>query len=90
MQTYKLSTTVQDNHGYTYTTSLCKRDGADEWVLRVDSTPGQWYMSTLQGTRPFSSGYRVGDRMCIDWGQNWFVTGFAAALTEAEVFLAAR
>ncbi len=89
MQTHKLNTTVQDNHGYTYTTSLYKRDGADEWVLRVDNTPGHWYMSTLQGTCPYSSGRRVGDSMSIDWGQQWSVTGFAAALAEAESFLAA-
>jgi hypothetical protein len=87
MQTYKLDTIVKDNYGHDYTTSLVKRDSAGEWVLRIDNTPGQWCVCTLQGTDPWSNG-RVGDSISIDFGANWYATGISNALLEAEAFLA--
>lgn len=47
-------------------------------------TPGSWYLSSLLGLDGFASSRGpIGDRIAIDYGQGWFVTGMVAALREA-------
>ena len=65
-------------------------DGA--WVLRIirdfennddwSGTPGSWFLDTLLGYDNFGS--RSEDRVYIDYGNDWFVTGMAPVLKEAE------
>lgn len=48
-----------------------------EWVLRITSTPGSWYVSTLLVVRePYTP-------LAIDYGQGWYCTNFDAVFDSA-------
>ena len=65
-------------------------DGA--WVLKIirdfdnnndwSGTPGSWFLDTLLGFDGF--GTRSEDKVYIDFGMNWYVTGMFKVLKEAE------
>lgn len=77
----KLRTRAKDNHGHQYDVWLEFHPSEVmgwKWVLRIDGTPGHWYMSTL-----LEGGYPRGNLASIDYGQNWNVTNFGEVLEEA-------
>lgn len=49
-------------------------------VLVIEDTPGRWYVVTLLGLDGY--GVRVGDRLAIDYGQDWYVENMGAILGE--------
>lgn len=77
----KLRTEALDNHGYRYAVWLIF-DHNDtmgwKWILRIDNTPGSWYMSTL-----IKGGFPRGERIAVDAGQNWVILNFGEILAEA-------
>jgi predicted RNA-binding Zn-ribbon protein involved in translation (DUF1610 family) len=80
-----LRTTVWDNHGNVFKAWL--EDGHDGPVLtlqeKTGSTAGKWswYVASLMG---LDSGRRIGDRLDLDSGQNWYVTGMKKLMNEIE------
>lgn len=78
----KLKTKARDNHGYSYDVWLVF-DHSDvmgwKWLLRIEGTPGHWYMSTLLEY----GGYPRGKFISIDAGQGWNVINFDEVMAEA-------
>lgn len=79
-KTKQLRTTVLDNHGNAFNVFL--EDKPDGVVLYVEEKSGKtygrwsWYLSTLlEG--------RVEDKLALDFGQGWYVTGMKDVLDEA-------
>jgi len=70
--------THEDGAYYIKIEMQCK-DG--EWHV----TPGQWYLSTLVGADKWGGhpGKWVDDKIFIDFGQGWFITGMHDVLEEA-------
>jgi hypothetical protein len=62
---------AKDNYGHTYPVSL--RMEPLGWVLRIEGTPGSWYMDDLKGSR----------EIAIDLGQNWICTNLDEIMAEA-------
>lgn len=86
MKTKTLTTKATDNHGYSYTVILTETARPDftklDWVLKITTTPGSWYMTTLE-ERP-----TAGSIISIDFGAKWDCTNFDAILAEAQAILA--
>lgn len=86
MKTLTLTTKATDNHGYSYEVVLTETDHPGftktDWVLKIQSTPGQWYLTTLE-ERP-----NRGPVISIDHGARWACTNFDAILAEAQALLA--
>ena len=66
MTTTKLTTTARDNHGNSY--SVLLEDGPLGVIIKIDGTPGQWYLS---------GDMRALEVISIDHGQNWDCVNFA-------------
>lgn len=49
----------------------------NKWVLKIQDTPGHWYMSDLV------CGSNSG-MIYLDYGQGWYVTNFGDVLREAK------
>lgn len=78
-----LITKAVDNHGFVYPVILTEcpnKDRKHDFVLRIEGAGGSWYMTSLE-ERP------RGDRIAIDFGQNWYCTNFGAIMTEARRLL---
>lgn len=85
MKTKTLTTKARDNYGHTYAVILVEKDnqfgqGKKDWVLKIDGTPGQWYITTLE-----EGGFR--NRIAIDLGQRWYCINLDAVMVEALVLL---
>lgn len=88
MRTFTLTTKAHTSGGYEYPVTLvesenqyrgCKGDHyprKNDFTLRIQGTPGQWYMTTLEQNP-------LRDRIAIDFGQNWYCTNFGAVMAEA-------
>ena len=75
----KLKTEALDNHGYRYAVWLLFDHSEPmgwKWILRIDGTPGSWYMSTI-----LEGGIR--DKISIDYGQRWDCINFREIMQEA-------
>lgn len=86
MSTRTLTTKATDNHGYSYDVVLTETEHPrfvkKDWVLHIKSTPGQWYMTTLEENP------NRGSIISIDFGQNWNCTNFDVLMVEAQALLA--
>ena len=87
MTTQKLQTKATDNHGYEYDVEIQQRPSASARfdmapVLKIKSTPGGWYMETLENC--------TDEQIAIDFGQSWYCTNIQALLEEARLNLNAR
>ena len=79
MKVQQLKSTVQDNYGNTYNIFLDKT--TDKPVIRVKGqvithNGGSWYLETLLENKS--------NRLYIDYGQEWFVSGMKAVYNEIE------
>lgn len=78
---HTLKTKALDNHGHRYAVRLVF-DHSDimgwKWLLRIENTPGHWYMSTL-----LEHGYPRQSGIAIDAGQNWNIINFDEVVAEA-------
>lgn len=74
--TKTLKVRAQDNHGYEYPVSL-EMDKYHKWVLRIEDTPGHWYMSTLLEDGRFP------ETISVDLGQKWDIINFGDVMREA-------
>ena len=84
---------AKDNHGFQYTVTLTECEiqfkgcaGEDyprkhDFTLRIENTPGQWYMTTLE-EKP-----NRGPVISIDMGQRWDCINFDVIMTEAKGLL---
>lgn len=48
------------------------------YILRIDGTPGSWYLSTLVSDKGV-----IVDAIAVDFGQGWNAYGMRAAVCEA-------
>ena len=82
MQTIDLTVQARDNHNCFYDISLQEalRVGHEkhDYVLRIHNTPGQWFMTTLEG-RPNPTSNVIS----IDWGAKWDCINFAQVMDAA-------
>lgn len=46
-----------------------------------ENTPGQWYVGTILNKEGYMGG-QISDKIFIDQGQNWYVTGLNDAVLE--------
>ena len=77
------------NHSYRFVLEINETDKLKS-VLKIEQcfpitfewvgTPGHWYIKTLLENP-------IGDKIMIDAGQNWYVTGLTAALKEVKQIL---
>ena len=92
-----LNTELNSGSGYKYRGVLVKTDApykenTGEWIVKIEEyfpktdewqgTPGQWYLSTLLGTNDGGEGKPLNDKIMIDAGQNWYVTGMKSLYDE--------
>ena len=74
---------------YTYESSVEKFDGRPGIFIerQVESSwvrcPSGWLLDTLLGLSGFGSQHPCSDRIALDFGQGWFVTGMHEATKEA-------
>lgn len=73
----RLKTQAKDNHGYSYQVWLIFDAAEAKWILRIERTPGSWFMSTLLEYPERRT------RISIDYGQGWEVTNFDEIMAEA-------
>jgi hypothetical protein len=75
-----LRTKVIDNHGNEYSAFIEDKDCSA--ILRLKGSYGgsSWYVSTLLGRDGFGKG--IGDKIYLDYGQDWYVTGMKKLMAE--------
>lgn len=89
-----LKSKLTSGKGEEYRVVLIKNDNTYKSVIRPEkysqkmeewiSTGPGWQLGTLLGIEGFYGNGRTGDKVYLDMGQNWYVTGMSAVLNEAE------
>lgn len=73
---FTLKTIARDNYGYEHAVTLTPKEFyGDNAVLKIQNTPGSWFMSTLWEYQP--------SQIAIDYGQGWMCTNIQDVLKEA-------
>ena len=77
----QLNTRARDNHGHTYSTELTV--GKLGLILKINGTPGQWYLDSLR-----SSG--LANQIYLDFGQDWLCTNIGEIMAEVRQITTTR
>ena len=75
-----LKTIARDNQGYEYAVTLTPQEFQGEnAVVKIETTPGSWFLSTLWEYKP--------PQIAIDHGQGWMCVNIQEILTEARTLV---